>query len=110
MLAMRAVHWSALAHTAFAGHPALLNTGLGSAGPADWHMAYRFFALKHGSKMFHEGGIVGKSVTWHGTEQGLQRWKEGKTGLPLVDANMRELAQTGELGLGWRSQEREGLA
>ena len=25
----------------------------------------------------------------------LQRWKEGTTGVPLVDANMRELAATG---------------
>ena len=27
--------------------------------------------------------------------QAFQRWKDGRTGLPLVDANMRELAQTG---------------
>lgn len=28
-------------------------------------------------------------------EEQLQRWKEGRTGIPLVDANMRELAATG---------------
>lgn len=28
--------------------------------------------------------------------QAFQRWKDGKKGLPLVDANMRELKQTGE--------------
>lgn len=27
--------------------------------------------------------------------QAFQRWKDGMTGLPLVDANMRELKQTG---------------
>lgn len=29
--------------------------------------------------------------------QAFQRWKDGRTGLPLVDANMRELAETGVL-------------
>ena len=55
----------------------------------------RFFALKHGNAMFHEGGTIGKRVTWSSNDEHLRRWKEGKTGLPLVDANMRELAQTG---------------
>jgi deoxyribodipyrimidine photo-lyase len=48
----------------------------------------------------------------------LNRWKEGQTGMPLVDANMRELLHTGfmsnrgrqnvasylalDLGLDWR--------
>lgn len=27
--------------------------------------------------------------------QAFQRWKDGTTGLPLVDANMRELKETG---------------
>ena len=55
----------------------------------------RFFALKHGNVMFHEGGTIGKRVTWSSNDDHLRRWKEGQTGLPLVDANMRELAQTG---------------
>ena len=55
----------------------------------------RFFALKHGNAMFHEGGTIGKRVTWSSNDDHLRRWKEGQTGLPLVDANMRELAQTG---------------
>ncbi len=28
--------------------------------------------------------------------EAMRRWREGKTGLPLVDANMRELAATGK--------------
>jgi deoxyribodipyrimidine photolyase len=28
--------------------------------------------------------------------QAIQRWKDGTTGLPLVDANMRELKETGD--------------
>merc|ERR1711871_1755704 len=32
---------------------------------------------------------------WHGTMDALEKWKEGRTNDPLVDANMRELALTG---------------
>ena len=46
--------------------------------------------------MFHEGGTQGKNVSWSGTRDTYTRWQQGKTGLPLVDANMRELAETGE--------------
>ena len=34
-------------------------------------------------------------VQWRDDPDAFQRWKDGRTGLPLVDANMREMAQTG---------------
>ena len=36
-------------------------------------------------------------MEWRDDPDALRRWQEGTTGLPLVDANMREMAQTGEL-------------
>ena len=33
---------------------------------------------------------------WNRDPEVWQRWRDGQTGLPLVDANMRELAATGE--------------
>lgn len=36
-------------------------------------------------------------VRWRDDPDALQRWKDGRTGMPLVDANMREMAQTGAL-------------
>lgn len=36
-------------------------------------------------------------MRWRADAELLRRWKEGATGWPLVDANMRELAATG----GW---------
>lgn len=55
---------------------------------------------------------------WRDDEEALTRWKQGTTGMPLVDANMRELAATGwmsnrgrqnvasylilDLGIDWR--------
>ena len=65
-----------------------------------------------------EGGPINSYQTWRRDPQLLQRWKEGRLGVPLVDANMRELAATGfmsnrgrqnvasylalDLGLDWR--------
>ena len=79
---------------------------------------FKFFALKHGNRIFHSGGIIRSEKSWDHNNELLMRWKKGKTGLPLVDANMRELLMTGwmsnrgrqnvasyfslDLGLDWR--------
>lgn len=60
-----------------------------------WRDYYKFFSMKHGSNIFMEYGTQGRDVRWRGDPSAFQRWKEGTTGMPLVDANMRELAQTG---------------
>lgn len=39
-----------------------------------------------------------QAPAWSGDEEGFRRWREGRTGWPLVDANMRELQATGEAG------------
>jgi deoxyribodipyrimidine photo-lyase len=36
-----------------------------------------------------------EAIAWENNEQDFQRWCEGKTGFPLVDAGMRELNATG---------------
>ena len=36
-----------------------------------------------------------RGIPWDGTEEAFQRWCEGKTGFPIVDAGMRELLATG---------------
>ena len=55
----------------------------------------RFFTLKHGNAIFHEYGTCGDKREWRDDPDLFQRWKDGRTGMPLVDANMRELAATG---------------
>lgn len=63
-----------------------------------WRDFFKFFALKHGNKIFHRDGTANRKAAWKtdGTElKILQAWKTGMTGYPLVDANMRELAATG---------------
>ena len=36
-------------------------------------------------------GIMGKSLPWKRDKEMFKAWREGKTGVPFVDANMREL-------------------
>ena len=36
-----------------------------------------------------------ENIAWRNNESDFEKWREGKTGYPLVDAGMRELATTG---------------
>ncbi len=57
---------------------------------------YRLMGKKHQHKIFVKGGVKGHvQPSWKNDEQLLKLWIEGRTGLPFIDANMRELAQTG---------------
>ena len=60
-----------------------------------WRDYCNFFCLKYGDKIFFPSGTVGKHKKWSTFDQGFEAWKRGRTGYPLVDANMRELAATG---------------
>ncbi|XP_038246376.1 cryptochrome DASH-like isoform X2 [Dermochelys coriacea] len=83
-----------------------------------WRDYFRFVALKYGTRIFLLKGLQDKEVPWKKDPKLLDAWKEGRTGVPFVDANMRELAATGfmsnrgrqnvasfltkDLGLDWR--------
>lgn len=60
-----------------------------------WRDFFRFTALKVGSKMFKAGGMKGQPPRARGGKAEFAAWAEGRTGVPFVDANMRELAATG---------------
>lgn len=60
-----------------------------------WRDYFRYVAMKYGNQIFYEGGIQNKNIRWKQDKQLFRAWKEGKTGVPFVDANMRELAATG---------------
>ncbi|XP_065114187.1 cryptochrome DASH isoform X1 [Paramisgurnus dabryanus] len=83
-----------------------------------WRDYFKFVGLKYGNRIFHINGLQDKLVPWKTNMALFNAWKEGKTGVPFVDANMRELALTGfmsnrgrqnvasfltkDLGLDWR--------
>ncbi|XP_005098342.1 cryptochrome DASH isoform X2 [Aplysia californica] len=60
-----------------------------------WRDYFRFVGLKYGNKLFHSGGIKGDRVEWKVNKEQFKAWQEGRTGVPYVDANMRELMATG---------------
>jgi deoxyribodipyrimidine photo-lyase len=60
-----------------------------------WRDYFRFICAKHGNKVFKRSGLQGVDLVWKEDWENFYLWQEGKTGFPLVDANMRELAATG---------------
>lgn len=60
-----------------------------------WRDYFRFLALRAGNSLFARNGPAGFEKRWSTDLENLQRWIDGRTGFPFVDANMRELKSTG---------------
>lgn len=61
-----------------------------------WRDFFRFVALRYGTRIFKPSGIRHDfSRKWNHDTGLFERWATGKTGIPFIDANMRELNQTG---------------
>lgn len=60
-----------------------------------WRDYFRFISMKHGSRIFQIGGIKSGLDDWKRDNATFELWKSGHTGIPFVDANMRELEATG---------------
>ena len=60
-----------------------------------WRDFFRFVCLKAGNKVFHAKGIRGRQVGYKTDFDLFAKWKNGITGVPFVDANMREMRLTG---------------
>ncbi|UBM60446.1 DASH family cryptochrome [Marinilongibacter aquaticus] len=61
-----------------------------------WRDYFHFVALKYGVRLFKKCGIKHDlNKTWRKDKKEFKRWRKGKTGIPLIDANMRELQETG---------------
>lgn len=70
-----------------------------------WRDFFKVQSLKHGVRLYCEGGLEPKAhrgartrvLSKQEEEARFAAWREGRTGLPLVDAAMRELAFSGWL-------------
>ena len=52
--------------------------------------------MHHGNKVFSEYGIYDRKYhDWKHDMSIVQRWRDGQTGLPIIDALMREMNHTG---------------
>lgn len=65
-----------------------------------WRDYFRWVSARWGARLFAPGGLQGLRYPWrslrdHDARVDFNRWAEGTTGFPLVDAAMRELSCTG---------------
>ena len=61
-----------------------------------WRDFFRVYGTKHGDRLFWPSGPKGvEGVSTRLDWAHFDAWREGRTGLPLVDASMRELNATG---------------
>ena len=63
-----------------------------------WRDYFIFYARKYGRRLFWPSGTkgLGSPSSWRGVESPeFQAWVRGETGVPLVDANIKELLATG---------------
>lgn len=61
-----------------------------------WRDYFRLMGKKYGNNIFKKGGPQQKSLPHlKNDETKFDLWKEGRTGVPFIDANMRELNATG---------------
>ncbi len=60
-----------------------------------WRDYFHFISHKHGNKLFLRGGIQNRNLVVTPDTLKWEAWKDGMTGVPFVDANMRELKHTG---------------
>lgn len=61
-----------------------------------WRDFFKFVAIQHGHRLFMRSGfcrVVDRP--WSQNAIQFEQWRTGKTGVPWVDAGMRELAATG---------------
>ncbi|KAL2236833.1 UNVERIFIED_CONTAM: Cryptochrome DASH, chloroplastic/mitochondrial [Sesamum indicum] len=83
-----------------------------------WRDYFKFLSIKQGNSLFHAGGPRKVKTNWSQDQALFDAWRDGRTGYPLVDANMKELLTTGfmsnrgrqivcsflvrDLGIDWR--------
>ncbi|MGB7395377.1 MAG: DASH family cryptochrome, partial [Pricia sp.] len=60
-----------------------------------WRDYFKYVSLKHKEKIFQIGGILEKDYDWKTSEDAKERWISGNTKEPFVNANMKEIAETG---------------
>ncbi len=68
-----------------------------------WRDYFRFVCMKFGNKVFQKHGLKANTVQSSplsrrgagGEVRIFEKWRLGETGVPLIDANMKELLQTG---------------
>lgn len=70
-------------------------TGGAFARQLVWRDFYAHVLLHNPRNTHHAYQSQLDGIEWDGEDEHFEAWKEGRTGFPVVDAGMRQLAQTG---------------
>jgi deoxyribodipyrimidine photo-lyase len=62
-----------------------------------WRDFFRWTLVRHGGALFRRAGLKATARAPRQLDERFALWCQGRTGMPLVDAGMRELATTGYL-------------
>lgn len=60
-----------------------------------WRDYFTFKSIRVGNSLYHTKGYQNKELKWENDPSEFRKWCQGKTGIPFVDAHMRQLNQTG---------------
>ena len=60
-----------------------------------WRDYFKYISMKYGNKIFKIGGILEKDYHWSRDKEIFNKWINGLTDEPFVNANMVELSSTG---------------
>ena len=60
-----------------------------------WRDYFKYISMKYGNKIFKIGGILEKDYHWSTDKEIFNKWINGLTDEPFVNANMVELSSTG---------------
>ena len=60
-----------------------------------WRDFFKYVSMQHKDKFFSKSGIYGNPKDWSNNKELINRWINGETNEPFVNANMKELSQTG---------------
>lgn len=60
-----------------------------------WRDYFKYVSIKHGGKIFKIGGILDKDYKWNTYQKDINKWINGETNAPFINANMIELQKTG---------------
>ena len=60
-----------------------------------WRDFFKYVSMQHKDKFFSKSGIYGNSKDWSNNKELINRWINGETNEPFVNANMKELSKTG---------------
>ncbi|MBC6111311.1 DASH family cryptochrome [Pedobacter fastidiosus] len=60
-----------------------------------WRDYFTFKAMRFGRSIFLTKGYKNKNIDWENDPLKFAKWCQGNTGIPFIDAHMRQLNQTG---------------